>query len=466
MAWSRSGRAKEYGFLLYAMLAAAAYAVAHDHVTATISPEYFLYGKGLAEDPRPFRWAVTLLAVRASVAAGLLGGALLLLANNPRRSGQPPQLTYRALVKLSLIPIATAALFAVISGIINSSAQLGADEALALGVVHYRVWRFVIVWGIHVGSYAGALLGSVATAILVFARRRKLSRPRDLASAPPVMITSRVRRRWLRSLATLLLGYVALCVAARLGYRVLLYPAPHDAPFVPPDGAKLLSIHAEDGALVIAAQFPPIQDHARTVVIFHGNGETIGGRVQLAEDLRSRGLGVVLAEFRGYGLASKSGPPDEAGLYRDAAAILDELERQGIGPERVALMGISLGTGVAAEMAARGRGAALILVSPYTSITAMAAGAVPFLPGGWLCPDRFDTLSKAPRLHLPALVIHGDSDEVVPFAMGQQVAASIPGATLRVVHGGHHNDLFLNAQAELDAAITDAASRSNARDPP
>ena len=83
-------RAKEYAFLLYAMLVAAAYAVAHDHLTATISPEYFLYGKGLAQDPRPFRWAITPLAVRASLAVGLFGGAALLLANNPRRNGHPP----------------------------------------------------------------------------------------------------------------------------------------------------------------------------------------------------------------------------------------------------------------------------------------------------------------------------------------------------------------------------------------
>jgi uncharacterized protein len=267
-------------------------------------------------------------------------------------------------------------------------------------------------------------------------------------------------RAWLRVLVSVLLAYVALCLVARLGYRVLLYPAPrHDPPFVPPEGAKLLSMHADDGALVVAAQFQPPDDHARTVVVFHGNGETLGGRVQLAEDLRARGLGVVLAEFRGYGLASSSGPPDEAGLYRDAAAILDELEHQGIGPQRVSLMGISLGTGVAAEMAARGRAASLILVSPYTSITAMASGVIPFLPTGWLCPDKFDTLSKAPRIRVPTLVIHGDSDEVVPFAMGQQVAASIPGATLRVVRGGHHNDLFLDARADLEGAIADEAKR-------
>ncbi len=456
MAWTRSARAKECAFLAYAVLAAAAYAVVHDHVTATISPEYFLYGKGLAQDPRPFRWAVTLLAVRASLAAGLLCGTVLLVANNTRRSGHPPPLDYRALAKLSLIPLAAAGLGAAVLGVINARMQLGTAEALALGVVHYRVWRFVIVWAVHVGSYAGALVGSVATAILVAVRRWKTFPPREVS---PEVVTFRPRGRWLRALAIVLLGYVALCVVARLGYRVLLYPAPPDPAFVPPEGAKLLSMQADDGARVVAVQFPPPDDHAHTVVIFHGNGETMGGRVQLAEDLRSRGLGVVLAEFRGYGLASGSGLADEAGLYRDAAATLDELERQGIGPQRVALMGISLGTGVAAEMAARGRAASLILVSPYTSITAMAAGVAPFLPTAWLCPDKFDTLSKAPRLRVPTLVIHGDSDEVVPFAMGQQVAASIPGATLRIVPGGHHNDLFSNAGAELEDMIADEAKR-------
>jgi fermentation-respiration switch protein FrsA (DUF1100 family) len=53
------------------------------------------------------------------------------------------------------------------------------------------------------------------------------------------------------------------------------------------------------------------------------------------------------------------------------------------------------------------------------------------------------------------LVIHGDADEVVPFGMGQQVAAAIPGAALRVVRGGHHNDLFVNSDAALEDAIVE-----------
>jgi hypothetical protein len=164
-------RAKEYAFLLYSMLAAAAYGVAHDHVTATISPEYFLVGKGLAMSPRPFRWALLLLAVRASCGTGLLAGAALLVANNPRRSGQPPQLSYRSLLKLSMIPLALAALAAVVGGAVNASAQLGSPRAAALGVVPGRVRAFVVVWAVHAGSYAGALLGTIVSAVVVISRR-------------------------------------------------------------------------------------------------------------------------------------------------------------------------------------------------------------------------------------------------------------------------------------------------------
>jgi alpha-beta hydrolase superfamily lysophospholipase len=269
------------------------------------------------------------------------------------------------------------------------------------------------------------------------------------------------RGSWARLVAALGLGYLALCAAARLGYRTLLYPAPpYDRTFVAPSGAKLLPLHADDGALVIAAQFPPSDATARTIVVFHGNGETIGGRVPLARDLWRRGFGVVLTEYRGYGPASDSGQPDEEGLYRDAAAVLDELARQGIDAPRVTLLGISLGSGVAAEMAARGRAASLVLVTPFTSITAMAHRVAPFLPTPWVCPDRFDTLSKAPRIHVPTLVIHGDADEVVPFPMGRQVAGAIASATFRPVAGGHHNDLFAGEQAaNLEDAIAVQARR-------
>jgi pimeloyl-ACP methyl ester carboxylesterase len=244
----------------------------------------------------------------------------------------------------------------------------------------------------------------------------------------------------------LALGYVALCVLARAGYRFLLYPAPNDPALVPPVGAKVLALRAEDGATVVAVQIPPLQASVgsvrRTVVVFHGNGETVGRSIDMARELAMRGLGVVLVEYRGYGESRRAARPSERGLYHDAAAVLEALREQGIDRREVVLLGHSLGTGVAAEMARQGRAAGLVLVSPYTSISAMARRVAPILPAAWLCPDRFDTLGKAAEIKVPTLVVHGDADATIPVAMGRKVAAAINNATLHIVPGGGHCDLL------------------------
>src|SRR6185295_12777491 len=119
-----------------------------------------------------------------------------------------------------------------------------------------------------------------------------------------------------------------------------------------------------------------------------------------AREMKKRGFAVVLVEYRGYG-RSRGTSPDERGLYDDAAAVLDVLAARGIGPDRIVLWGQSLGTGVAAEMARRGRGSRLVLVAPFTSTVAMAKRIVPFLPASMVMGDRYDTLSKAPDIAAP-----------------------------------------------------------------
>ena len=105
------------------------------------------------------------------------------------------------------------------------------------------------------------------------------------------------------------------------------------------------------------------------------------------------------------------------------------------------LLGQSLGTGVATEMAKRGMGARMVLVSPFTSVADMARRMVPFFPASWV-RHRFDTQSKAAAIGLPVLIVHGTEDEVVPFAMGEQLARSFPRAQLVPIPGGQHNDLL------------------------
>lgn len=294
---------------------------------------------------------------------------------------------------------------------------------------------------------------------------RDLARPaRAWQSRAVPSSKARSRARAAVRIVSLLGGtYAAACGVAWLGQRALLFPAPREARVTPPAGATLLELEADDGLTVHAVAFPAATG-ARTVVHFHGNGETMSSSFRLAEALHAEGLGVVLVEYRGYGISA--GAPSEAGLYRDAEAVLDALAAQGIGPDRIVLYGASLGSGVAAEMAARGRGAALVLVSPYTSIARIAKRLAPILPTDLLVRDRFDTLAKAPRIHVPTLVVHGDRDGVVPFTMGRAVASAIAGARFFPVAGAGHDDLFARDGERIVRAVADLAENApSAKEP-
>ncbi len=226
------------------------------------------------------------------------------------------------------------------------------------------------------------------------------------------------------------------------GQRRLVFPAPKTGDEPVMEGSTLTKVQGSSGRTVYAFHVPaPPGGH--TVVHFHGNGEELADLVPLAWSFRRAGLGFFAVEYPGYGLA-RDEPPSEEALYADAEAALWHLHNGiGVPTPEVVLEGQSLGSGVAVEMAVRGHGARLILISPFTSVPDVAEKTVPFVPVRWLIRDQFDNLEKAKKLTLPVLVVHGTADEIIPFAMGERLEKAFVNGTLFKVQGGHHNDLFV-----------------------
>lgn len=253
----------------------------------------------------------------------------------------------------------------------------------------------------------------------------------------------RAVKRLLGVVGVVALAYGALCLLAYFGQRRLLYPAPRLGEEPRMDDAKLTRVTAPSGRTVFALHVPPAKKHAVTIVHFHGNAEELGQLTPLAWSFRRAGLGFFAVEYPGYGLAKEYAPTEES-IYADSEAALWHLHNGlGVPTSDVVLQGQSLGSGVAVEMARRGHGARLVLISPYTSIPDMASATLPILPARWLIHDKFDNLAKAPELTLPVLVVHGTDDEVIPYSMGERLSKVFPTATLYAVKGGHHNDLFV-----------------------
>jgi fermentation-respiration switch protein FrsA (DUF1100 family) len=241
---------------------------------------------------------------------------------------------------------------------------------------------------------------------------------------------------------------IATVASVRWIGRHYLFPRYEVNVVAPPSSVDTWTLTAADGEAVHAIAVWGGRS-GRVLVHFHNNRETAVDPIWLARQFADRGLDVVLVEYRGYGVSRAGAAPTEQGLYLDAEATLDELARRGYGPERVVLWGTSLGSGVAAEMARRHRGAALVLVSAYTSIPDLVREYAHLAPPTLLLPDRFDTAAKTSDIHVPTLIVHGDADEIVPFWMGEHLAASIAGATFVRVQSGKHGDLFAHAEARL-----------------
>ncbi len=246
--------------------------------------------------------------------------------------------------------------------------------------------------------------------------------------------------RWLLIVLAALGG--AALLASRLRPRRLIFPAPAPRALEPPEGTRLVEIEGQSGRRVYALEAPPPAG-APVVVLFHGNAEQLADQTAVIEGLRTRGLGVLAVEYPGYGPAAAYSPSERA-IYEDAAAAIAWLRRtRRIEPQRIVLLGRSLGTGVAVEMAARGLGARVVLISPYTSIPALARLHVSrSLPLERLIEDRFDTLAKANRIAQPVLLIHGETDALIPIAMSETLARTFAHATLWRLAGVDHNTVY------------------------
>ena len=176
------------------------------------------------------------------------------------------------------------------------------------------------------------------------------------------------------------------------------------------------------------------------MLVCHGNGGNVGDRVFFAALLAAAGFDVVLFDYRGYGRSS--GGPSEQGTYLDARAALAWLLAQpGVEASRVLFLGESLGGAVAVDLALDHPPAGLVLLSPFTSVRAMARVHYPFVPAA-LVPDAYPTLGRIGDLRAPLLVLHGEDDEVVPLWQATELFEAAPEPKrMRTFPGVGHDDI-------------------------
>jgi uncharacterized protein len=189
-----------------------------------------------------------------------------------------------------------------------------------------------------------------------------------------------------------------------------------------------------------------------TILFFHGNAGSIADRAARLAFYQSQGFGAAFLSYRGFG--GSTGSISEQGLLTDAETAYDFLLSQGVPPASIVVLGESLGTGVAVQLAAGREVGAVILEAPYTSAADIAAGLYPWLPVRLLMRDQFRSIDHIAAVKAPLLILHGTEDRVIPFDFGQRLFAAANGPkTFRALDGLGHDALFDPGVWALEAAF-------------
>lgn len=183
-----------------------------------------------------------------------------------------------------------------------------------------------------------------------------------------------------------------------------------------------------------------------TVLLLHGNEGVLPDYLSEVQILRMLGFDMLLFNYRGFG-RSEGTTLGETTLDLDGAAALRYLTNErGIDPHAIALLGVSLGAAVAADLAATSPCRAVALVGAFASSRQQVARLEAWRSKPWLpeflldfLSSPFDTLDIIDQANCPVLIIHGEKDRFVPFEQARELYdAARPPKRLIVIPGGAH----------------------------
>ncbi|MEA3017547.1 MAG: uncharacterized protein QOI38_2269 [Sphingomonadales bacterium] len=233
--------------------------------------------------------------------------------------------------------------------------------------------------------------------------------------------------------------------------------------------AQGVTFAARDGSRLTGWWVPPPNPGAPVVLLVHGRSGNIATRAGIARRLATDGFGILAFDYRGYG--ASAGTPSERAIGEDTLTAYDWLRSQGVPPERIVVVGQSLGNAPAARLAALRPIAGLLLASPFMSLPEAAAdlhSALPVrrLPWG---RNRFEVAAHLRRVRAPTLLLVSRRDALVPFAHSLRFAESLPRPPLWIVEDRHgHDGLLAAAVAEgrIQAFLRSFSSGDSPRPPP
>ncbi len=209
-------------------------------------------------------------------------------------------------------------------------------------------------------------------------------------------------------------------------------------------------LHSTDGNSIIHGWYFLNSPNSPTILIFGGNAGNMSYHLDCIQMLYEVGFSIMIYDYREFG--QSTGELTEQVQYEDADLVWHYLtETRGIVPEKIALLGRSLGGAMASWVASQYKPGALIMESSFTSMLDMGKLYYRWLPVKLLLRWQYDNLTRIPKVHSPVLFVHSKEDELTPFHHSEQMyeRANQP-KRLLVISGGHLDGYWISSDVYVN----------------
>jgi alpha-beta hydrolase superfamily lysophospholipase len=267
-----------------------------------------------------------------------------------------------------------------------------------------------------------------------------------------------MKKKFFRWAKIIVLVYAALGIALYyLQDHILIHPAaiqknkPYG--FTSPFREINIPYNAETNLNIIQFITADSAKIKGVVLYFHGNRKNISWYEKYVHSFTSQGYELWMIDYPGFG--KSTGAFTEEKLYAYALELY-KLARTRYKPINIVIYGKSMGTGIAAELAAVRDCKYLILETPYYSMTSLAAHYFPIYPVSRLIHYKFPTNVWLMKVTAPVILFHGTEDAVIPYSQSEKLSSVLkPQDELVRIERGRHNDLnqFLLYHQKLDSLL-------------
>lgn len=249
----------------------------------------------------------------------------------------------------------------------------------------------------------------------------------------------------LRIFVGILIAYLLLCMLLYfLQNKLLFHPEklPADYQFTFDLPFEEINYHTAPGITINALKFTA-ENPVGIVFYLHGNAGSLRNWGYVADIFVQSGYDCLIIDYRGYG--KSTGEMNKAGTVHDIQYIYDQF-KDDYKENKITLFGRSLGSGMAAYLAAHNQPQRLIMESPYYSLRDIASHVMPIVPS-FLLRFNFNTYQYLPEITCPVYIFHGTEDEVIYYGSSQKLRKYFKASDqLITIENGGHNNLITFAE--------------------